>query len=54
MLQDDQVTVSNTLTKEEANAIADTPKLTVAVYAVQKACIDTPAEAWKTATAKAQ
>lgn len=53
VLKDNQVTVSNTLTKEEANAITGTPKLTVAVYAVQKAGIDTPAEAWKTATAKA-
>ena len=56
VLKNDKVTVSNTLTKEEANAIqkADAPKLTVAVYAVQKAGIDTPAEAWKTATANAQ
>lgn len=52
VLKDDKVTVSNTLTKEEANAIAGTPKLTVAVYAVQKACIDTPAEAWETAKVK--
>ena len=54
VLKNDQVTVSNTLTKEEANAIqkADAPKLTVAVYAVQKAGIDTPAEAWKTAKAQ--
>ena len=53
VLQDDQVTVSSTLTKQEANDIADTPKLTVAVYAVQKACIKTPNEAWETATANA-
>ena len=58
VLQDNKVTVSNTLTKEEANdmdlAIKKTgaPELTVAVYAVQKAGIDTPADAW--ATAKAQ
>lgn len=51
VLKDNKVTVSNTLTKEEANAIADTPKLTVAVYAVQQAGIDTPADAWKTAQA---
>lgn len=54
VLKDNKVTVSNTLTKEEANDIqkAGTPKLTVAVYAVQKAGIDTPAEAWKTANAQ--
>lgn len=52
VLQDDKVTVSSTLTKKEANAITSTPKLTVAVYAVQKAGIDTPAKAWETATAK--
>lgn len=51
VLKNDKVTVSNTLTKEEANAITGTPKLTVAVYAVQKAGIDTPAEAWQTAQA---
>ena len=54
VLKNDKVTVSSTLTKKEANAIADTPKLTVAVYAVQKAGIDTPAKAWATATANAQ
>ena len=51
VLQDNKVTVSNTLTKENADAITGTPELTVAVYAVQKACIDTPAEAWETAKA---
>ena len=57
VLQDNKVTVSNTLTKEEANemdlAIKKTgaPELTVAVYAVQKAGINTPAEAWETAKA---
>ena len=53
VLKGNRVTVSSTLTKQEANDIADTPKLTVAVYAVQKACIKTPNEAWETATAKA-
>ena len=53
VLMGDKVTVSNTLTKENADAITGTPKLTVAVYAVQKAGIDTPAKAWETATAKA-
>ena len=60
VLKDNKVTVSNTLTKEEANAIGlaikttGAPELTVAVYAVQKAGIDTPAKAWATATANAQ
>ena len=54
VLKGNRVTVSNTLTKQEANGIADTPKLTVAVYAVQKAGIKTPNEAWATATANAQ
>lgn len=59
VLKDNKVTVSSTLTKEEANdmdlAIKKTgaPKLTVAVYAVQKVGMDTPAKAWETATAKA-
>ena len=51
VLKDDQVTVSNTLTKENADAIAGTPKLTVAVYAVQQVGMDSPADAWKTAQA---
>lgn len=57
VLQDDKVTVSSTLTKEEANdmdlAIKKTgaPELTVAVYAVQKVGMDSPADAWNTAKA---
>ena len=51
VLQGDKVTVSNTLTKQEANAITAQPKLTVAVYAVQKVGMDTPAKAWETAKA---
>lgn len=52
VLKDDKVTVSSTLTKENADAIrARAPKLTVAVYAVQKAGMNTPAEAWNTAKA---
>lgn len=51
VLKGDKVTVSNTLTKEEANAIQKAPELTVAVYAVQKAGMNTPDEAWKTAKA---
>lgn len=54
VLKDNQVTVSSTLTKENADAIqnAGAPKLTVAVYAVQKEGMGSAAEAWKTATAK--
>lgn len=53
VLQGDKVTVSNTLTKENADAIAGDPKLTVAVYAVQKEGMGSAADAWETATAKA-
>lgn len=55
VLKDDLVTVSSTLTKENADAIqkAEAPKLTVAVYAVQKEGMGSAADAWKTATAKA-
>ena len=53
VLKDNKVTVSNTLTKEEADAIQKAPKLTVAVYAVQKEGMGSAAEAWETATAKA-
>lgn len=54
VLQNDQVTVSNTLTKENADAIqkAEAPKLTVAVYAVQKEGMGSAADAWETAKAK--
>ena len=54
VLQNDKVTVSNTLTKENADAIqkAEAPKLTVAVYAVQKEGMGSAADAWKTAMAK--
>ena len=54
VLKGNKVTVSSTLTKENANADAirkaGAPKLTVAVYAVQKAGMTT-AEAWNTAKA---
>ena len=53
VLKDNKVTVSNTLTKEEADAIQKAPKLTVAVYAVQKEGMGSAADAWATATAKA-
>lgn len=54
VLQGDKVTVSSTLTKENADAIqkAGTPKLTVAVYAVQKESMGSAADAWETAKAK--
>ena len=52
VLKNDKVTVSSTLTKKEANAITGTPKLTVAVYAVQKEGMASAADAWETAKAK--
>ena len=51
VLKDDKVTVSNTLTKENADAITGDPKLTVAVYAVQKEGMGSAADAWETAKA---
>ena len=48
VLKDNKVTVSSTLTKENA-----APQLTVAVYAVQKAGMGSADKAWETATAKA-
>lgn len=58
VLQDNKVTVSNTLTKEEANdmdlAIKKTgaPELTVAVYAVQKEGMGSADKAWAAANAQ--
>ena len=51
VLKGNRVTVSNTLTKENADAIADTPKLTVAVYAVQKEGMGSVDKAWAAANA---
>lgn len=51
VLQDNQVTVSSTLTKQEANAIQKAPKLTVAVYAVQQEGMGSPDKAWAAANA---
>lgn len=51
VLKNDQVTVSNTLTKENVDAITGTPELTVAVYAVQKEGMGSAADAWETAKA---
>lgn len=53
VLKGNRVTVSNTLTKENADAITGDPKLTVAVYAVQKEGMGSAADAWAAATAKA-
>lgn len=52
VLQGNKVTVSNTLTKENADAITGTPKLTVAVYAVQKEGMGSATEAWEKANAQ--
>ena len=58
VLQDNKVTVSSTLTKEEANdmdlAIKKTgaPELTVAVYAVQKEGMGSADKAWAAANAQ--
>lgn len=51
VLQGDKVTVSSTLTKENADAIAGTPQLTVAVYAVQKESMGSVDKAWAAANA---
>lgn len=53
VLKNDQVTVSNTLTKENASAIqtAGAPELTVAVYAVQKESMGSVEKAWAAANA---
>lgn len=52
VLKDNKVTVSNTLTKENADAITGDPKLTVAVYAVQKEGVGSAVEAWAAANAQ--
>lgn len=46
VLKGDKITVSNTLTKEEIQNIADDPTLTFTAYAVQREGIDSAAEAW--------
>lgn len=51
VLKGNKVTVSNTLTKENADAITGDPKLTVAVYAVQKESMASAADAWEKAKA---
>ena len=54
VLKGNKVTVSSTLTKENADAIqkAGAPELTVAVYAVQKEGMGSAAEAWAAANAQ--
>ena len=52
VLKDNKVTVSNTLTKENVDAITGTPELTVAVYAVQKENMGSATEAWEKANAQ--
>lgn len=52
VLKGNKVTVSRTLTKENADAITAQPKLTVAVYAVQKEGMDSAGKAWAAANAQ--
>lgn len=49
VLKGDKITVSNTLTKEEIQNIADEPTLTFTAYAVQMEGINTAADAWAVA-----
>lgn len=49
VLAGDKITVSETLTKEEIQNIADDPTLTFTAYAVQKEGINTAADAWAVA-----
>lgn len=49
VLKGDKITVSNTLTKEEIQNIADDPTLTFTAYAVQREGINTAADAWSVA-----
>lgn len=46
VLKGDKITVSEELTKEEIQNIADGPTLTFTAYAVQKEGINTAADAW--------
>lgn len=50
ILKDDQVTVSDTLTKEELSTVKPQPQLTFTVYAVQMAGVKDAATAWGLAT----
>lgn len=46
VLLNDEVTVSENLTKTEVNSITTNPQLTFTAYAVQKEGVDTPKAAW--------
>lgn len=48
VLKGDKITVSNELTKQDIQNIANNPTLTFTAYAVQKEGINTAAEAWAT------
>ena len=50
VLAGDKITVSETLTKEEIQNIADEPTLTFTAYAVQREGINTAADAWSVVT----
>ena len=49
VLLNNEVTVSENLTKAEVNSITTKPQLTFTAYAVQKEGVNTAAEAWKIA-----
>lgn len=49
VLLNNEVTVSENLTKAEVNSITTNPQLTFTAYAVQKEGVNTAAEAWKIA-----
>lgn len=48
VLKGDKITVSNELTKQDIQNIANNPTLTFTAYAVQKEGINTAADAWAT------
>ena len=49
ILKDDQVTVSENLTKRELDTVNTQPKLTFTVYAVQKEGVNSASDAWSLA-----
>lgn len=53
VLKDNQVTVSDTLTKAEINGITTKPQLTITAYAVQKEGVATVEQAWGIASTPA-
>ena len=46
VLKDNQITIKDTVTEEQASLITSKPKLTVYAYAVQSDSVATAAEAW--------